>query len=250
VRSGRVPPAGWIAIAVLAPIAVAAALVPFRDNTPSVNIGLVLVVVVVVVAVAGGRIPGAVAAVVTAIAFDFFYTHPYLRFTIDSRDDIETTVLLLVVGLVVGNVANNGRRARRREDMRSGEIRRIYRLATLGAAGRTSTDVIDAARAELVGLLDLRACRFDAAPFVGEYERLERSGVVSWRDYRVRAEGFELPADGVELLVMGRGRLLGRFVLAPTPGTGVSLEQRVVAVALADQVGAVLAAPATERSTG
>jgi hypothetical protein len=250
VRSARVPQAGWIAIAIVSPIAIAAALIPLRDNTPSVNIALVLVVVVVVVAVAGGRTAGAMAAVVAAIAFDFFYTQPYLRFTISSRDDVETTVLLLLVGLTVGNVATNGRRARRREDMRSGEIRRIYHLATLGAAGRTPTDVIDAARAELMALLGLRSCRFDAAPFVGEYERLERSGVVSWRDYRLQAEGFELPASGVELLVMGRGRLLGRFVLDPTPGTGVSLEQRVVAVALADQVGAVLAAPTAERSTG
>ena len=201
-----------------------------------------------IVAVAGGRLPGAVGGRAAAVAFDFFYTHPYLRFTIDSRDDVETTVLLLVVGLD-GRERRHATvaRARRREDMRSGEIRRIYRLATLGARGRAPTDVIDAGRAELVALLDLRACRFDAAPFVGDYERLERSGVVSWRDYRLQADGFELPAAGVELLVMGRGRLLGRFVLDPTPGTGVSLEQRVVAVALADQVGAVLAAPAAER---
>ena len=99
-------------------------------------------------------------------------------------------------------------------------------------------------------MLDLRACCFDPAPFTGEFQRLERSGVVAWRDYRMQADGFELPDAGVELLVMGRGRLLGRFVLDPTPGTGVSLEQRVVAVALADQVGAVLAAPTAERTTG
>jgi hypothetical protein len=41
--------------------------------------------------------------------------------------------------------------------------------------------------------------------------------------------------------VWGLGRKLGRFVLRPTPGVGVTLEQQVVAVAIADQVGAVLA---------
>jgi hypothetical protein len=41
---------------------------------------------------------------------------------------------------------------------------------------------------------------------------------------------------------MGRGQVVGRFVLRPSERSGISLEQRVVAVALADQVGAALAA--------
>lgn len=47
--------------------------------------------------------------------------------------------------------------------------------------------------------------------------------------------------EGAELLVLARGQPIGRFGLMPEPGTGLSLDQRVVAVALADQVGAVLA---------
>ena len=43
--------------------------------------------------------------------------------------------------------------------------------------------------------------------------------------------------------MLGRGNVLGRFVLVPEPNTTVTLEQRVVAVAIADQVGAVLADP-------
>jgi hypothetical protein len=49
-----------------------------------------------------------------------------------------------------------------------------------------------------------------------------------------------LPGPEIELLVHDRGQTLGRFVLTPTPGFPVSLQRRVVAVALADQVGAVL----------
>jgi len=37
------------------------------------------------------------------------------------------------------------------------------------------------------------------------------------------------------------GQPIGRFVLMAKPGTGLSLDQRVVAVALADQVGVALA---------
>ena len=50
-----------------------------------------------------------------------------------------------------------------------------------------------------------------------------------------------LPGKEVELLVQGQGRTLGRFLLEPTPGMPVSFDRRVVAVALADQVGAALA---------
>ena len=42
-----------------------------------------------------------------------------------------------------------------------------------------------------------------------------------------------LDRDGKE-----SGRVEGRFVLTPTPGYPVSLERRVVAIAIADQVGA------------
>ena len=43
--------------------------------------------------------------------------------------------------------------------------------------------------------------------------------------------------------MLARGQQIGRFVLEPHEGVGVSLEQRLVAVAIADQVGAALTAP-------
>ena len=45
--------------------------------------------------------------------------------------------------------------------------------------------------------------------------------------------------------VFGRGRQFGRLVLVPDPAVGVSIEERVVAVALADQLGAAFAADAS-----
>jgi hypothetical protein len=46
----------------------------------------------------------------------------------------------------------------------------------------------------------------------------------------------------VDLIVQGLGRPLGRFILVPTPGVPLSWDRRMVAVALADQVGAALIA--------
>ena len=50
-----------------------------------------------------------------------------------------------------------------------------------------------------------------------------------------------LPTRTVDLPVRSGGWLLGHFLLSPTPGRAVTTEQLVVAVALADQVGAALA---------
>ena len=49
-----------------------------------------------------------------------------------------------------------------------------------------------------------------------------------------------LPGPELELVVQRGDQTLGRFVLRPTPGYPVSFQRRVVAVTLADQVGAVL----------
>jgi hypothetical protein len=60
--------------------------------------------------------PLAMAAVLAAVSaaawFDFFLTQPYERFSITHRTDIETTVLLLVVGVAVTELAVRARRQR------------------------------------------------------------------------------------------------------------------------------------------
>jgi hypothetical protein len=237
----------WLGLAVLigglGPIAVAALLVPVRDQVNNANVALALVVVVVLAAVLGGRAVGALAAVSAALSFDFFHTEPYLSLTIDSQDDVETTVLLLVVGLLVGTLASWARQARSSAALGRSEVRSIHRLAEKVAAGESAPDVILAAQVELEDLLELKEARFQAPPYRDELPRLERTGVIHGRtEWRVaKGGGFELPPEGVELAVLARGRQVGRFVLVPTPGVGTSLEQRVLAVALADQVGAAVA---------
>jgi hypothetical protein len=234
----------------IVPIGVAAALVGVRDVVQNANIALVLVVVVVLAAAMGGRTAGVCAAVVSALSFDFFHARPYLSLSIDTADDVETTVLLLAVGLLVGGIAVGNLRARALAEASTEEVMRIHRVAERAARGEEATDIIVAAQEELTDLLALQACRFEAQPFVPVLPRLERSGHLDTRVLHFRGNGFELPAEGVELPVYGRGAQLGRFVLDPRPGVGVSLEQRVVAVALADQVGAALAAPWARNRVG
>jgi hypothetical protein len=73
----------------------------------------------------------------------------------------------------------------------------------------------------------------------GSHRALFGDVVIDELRWGVQAMGF--PGREVELPVIARGETVGRFVLIPTPGEPVSFDRRVVAVALADQVGAALA---------
>jgi Domain of unknown function (DUF4118) len=61
---------------VAAPLALAAVLVPFRASFPNTDAALAMLLVVVAVAANGDRLAGTLAAVSTAVWFDFFLTRP------------------------------------------------------------------------------------------------------------------------------------------------------------------------------
>ena len=110
------------------------------------------------------------------------------------------------------------------------------------ARGEHAGDILEAAERELQDLLDLRQCRFEPAPSRREIPRIERTGAIHSRHHRFTLSGgLVLPAHGIGLPVWGRGIVQGQFVLVPSPDTGASVEQRLMAVAIADQVGAALA---------
>jgi K+-sensing histidine kinase KdpD len=67
---------------------------------------LVLVLLVVGAASTGDRLAGLLAAMSAALGFDFFLTKPYFRLQIDSAEDIELAVLLLLIGLAVSELAS------------------------------------------------------------------------------------------------------------------------------------------------
>ncbi len=227
----------------LGPLAVTGVLVPFRPSFPNTDAALVLVLVIVAVAAAGNRLAGLLAAVSAAVWFDFFLTQPYERFTITRHTDIETTVLILAVGAAVTEIAGHGRRYHAAAARRAGYLDGINTAARAVATGGEPRLVIDQVCGQLTRLLELAACRYqDGAAGIGSPPRLLRDGQVAFGDsiWDTDREGLPAGAD-TELLVEAGGLLQGRFLLTPGPGTHASLEQRLVAVALADQTGAALA---------
>lgn len=233
----------WFALvaAIVVPVGAAAALVPLRSATDSANIALVLVTLVVAVAAWGGRMAGAAAAVSAALSFDFFYTRPYGSFTIGRRSDLETAVLLLVVGLIVGELSARSTRHRMNADRSSADIARIHAVVEMVSGGTSTDEVIVAVRNELRDLLFLQSCTFSAEFANRPRPRLERDGEVMMAGMRWGVSQMGLPGKEVDLIVHGRGHPVGRFIMVPSPGVPVSWDRRLVAVALGDQVGAALA---------
>ena len=226
------------AAAGLVPIGFAAAMVGVRNELDSANVALLLVLVVVCVAALGGRGPAAVSAVVAAASFDFFLTRPYNSLRIGSADDLETTLILLAIGAVVGQVAVLGRRRQADAQRRLEELARLGRVANRVAVGGDVDGLIELVEAEECGLLSLRRCEFLLnAP---DLPLLGRDGTVRTSLRVFQGREFSLPAEGVRIPVVGGGRELGSLVLEPDPLVGVSIEERRVAVAIADQLGAAL----------
>jgi K+-sensing histidine kinase KdpD len=230
--------------ALVAPLALAAILVPFRASFPNTDAALALLLVVVAVAANGYRLAGILAAASAALWFDFFLTRPYEHFTITRRVDIETTVLLLVIGVAVTEIAVWGRREHAAASRRAGYLEGIHAAAQAVATGASPSALIEQVASQLTRVLSLGSCRFQyGAAGLGRPARMQHDGTViaaQQQPWDVDAEGFP-PGTDTELLVEGGGVFQGRFLMTPTPGARPTLEQRLLAVALADQVGAALA---------
>jgi K+-sensing histidine kinase KdpD len=230
-----------VAAGLLAPLALAAVLIPFRTDFPNTDAALVMLLVVVAVAANGNRLAGYLAALSAAVWFDFFLTRPYEQFTINRQIDIETTILLLVIGVAVTELAVWGRREHAAASRRAGYLDGISGTVAAVATGEPSADLIDQVTGQLTRVLSLRSCRWQyGVAGLGHPARLTHNGqvVAGHRSWDATAG---LPPDTeTELLVEHGGLLQGRFLVLPVPGTRPTREQLMVGIALADQVGAAL----------
>jgi K+-sensing histidine kinase KdpD len=229
-----------IAVGALGSIALASALVLVRGEIINANAALALVLPVLAGAVIGGRRAGIAGAVVATLSFDFFFTQPYLSLKMQHHNDVETTVILLVVALVVAEIGLRARAMRGDALASKSEVDRLYRIAELASHATDPADVVLAVQAELIGLLSLDDCWYEGSP-TEALPRLGRNGAIEDVALKFAGREFELPAHGVELAVAARGASYGRLVLQAHEGTAASMEQRRVAIALADELGLALA---------
>ncbi len=233
-----------IVAGLVGPLALSAILIPFRSSFANTDAALVMLLLVVAIAAVGNRAAGILAAVSAAAWFDFFLTRPYERFSITRAIDIETTVLLLAIGVAVTEIAEWGRREHAAAGRRAGYLDGINDAARAVAEGESPSALIEQVAGKLVQLLSLRSCQFQyGVAGLGKPGRLEHDGTVTVDDRVWDVQLTGLPATaGTEILVESGGRLQGRYLMQPDPAARPAREQLLVAVAFADQVGAALAA--------
>ena len=152
-------------------------------------------------------------------------------------------MLLLLISLIVAQLVGFAHRSRKRSDRSHDDTVRVHRVAELAAGGAPIDAIIGAVETEVTGLLSLRECRYEAVPSV-ELPEVGRLGALDTGHRRYVGNQLTLPDEGAAIRVLGRGRELGRLVLVPSTDVGVSIDQCRIAVAIADQLGAALAADA------
>lgn len=230
-----------VAVGALGAMLLAFLLVPLRDHVPNADMALALVIPVLVGAIIGGRIAGLITAVVAALSFDFVFAKPYLSLRIASKDDVATFIVLAIVALVAAELGVRARRGGAAAREARSEIDRLYRVAELSARGVELDDVVSATRAELMGLFGLVDCIYEPTPSGPELPRLGQRGALEHARLVAAAGDFLLPTGGVEVPVKGRGQQFGRLVLYANEATRAPLQKRLVAVAIADELGCALA---------
>jgi K+-sensing histidine kinase KdpD len=230
--------------AVVVPFLTCAVLATVRDQVTRETAVLLLVLWVVAAAATGDRVSGVAAAVSGGAWFDFFLTRPYQTFTINDADDVEATVLLVVISLVVTEVALWGRRQQAAASRRSGYLGGVVDVAGSVAEGGTPRQmVIDVVARQITDVLGADECRFVPEPVRDpRIAILDHEGVLTRNGHAVDVERVGLPSDEYVAVPVRRGsQTVGHFLVTATSHISrPDREQRRVAVLLADQVAVAI----------
>jgi K+-sensing histidine kinase KdpD len=241
-----------VSLAAALPLAACAVLALFRGSVANTNAALGLVLLIVAAAATGIRSAGLIAAASSAVWFDFFLTEPYNQFTITEPADVETAVLLVLVGAGVTEIALWGRRQQARASREQGYLDGVLRTAATVGAGHTSVDaLLRHVSDQIVELLHIDRCHFDPGdgPVLAS---IDNDGTVNYTGHPVDVDRLGLPTDTQIVLPLRSGGVVrGRFLLtAATSVVRPSSEQLRVAAALANQVAAALTTNTDEGDRG
>ena len=120
--------AGYAWAAVLCGVATLVSL-PLRPIFDLANIVMLFLLAVVGVAVRFGRGPAVLAAFLNVAAFDFFFVPPHLSFAVSDVQYLLTFAVMLVVGLVIGQMTAGLRYQARIASHREARSRALFEVA-------------------------------------------------------------------------------------------------------------------------
>ncbi|MDE3206817.1 MAG: DUF4118 domain-containing protein [Acidobacteriota bacterium] len=214
--------------------AVAVAWVPLRAGHSNVIAAMALVVVTTA-AGALRRRPAVIGATASAaLSFIYFDTVPFDRMTMVKQTDIATAASLVLVGLLTGELSFRLSRSRKVEDSAVGYLGRVADAAALLATGEELAVFIGVVADELASLLGAASSRYSVEALATGSTVVGRSGTL------------QLPPGGyrrrLAVPVLALGESSGHFALEMSSPMPPDPKRLRVAITLADQVGAALAA--------
>lgn len=231
------------AVALVVPFLACGVLAAAGRPLPDASAVVALALLIVAASATGLRPAGLAASVSSAVGFDYFLTKPYESLTIHDSEDVQVAVLLLLVGFAVNELALWGQRQRAELGRARGYLDGVMATAeSVATPGGEPQRVIAAVAARLRDVLRLDSCEYHASTHLPGGPVLGRDGSVTRSGLTLDVDRSGLPIDEVILLpVYVGGRQRGYFTLtAASRVSRPSVQQRRVAVLLADQLSALL----------
>jgi two-component system, OmpR family, sensor histidine kinase KdpD len=119
---------------------------------------------VLAAAVLAGLGPALVAALASALAYNFFFTAPHFTFRIDSPNDLATVVVLFAVAAVTSQLAASVRRQARIAEAHAARNATIAGLARRLLGCTTEQEVADVSTGELADVFECNAVLIAGSP--------------------------------------------------------------------------------------
>ncbi|HQF93846.1 MAG TPA: DUF4118 domain-containing protein [Microthrixaceae bacterium] len=212
-----------------------------RATIGSTNVALFLAVVVVAAGVLGRRAGGWITALGAALSFNFFHTRPVHTLRIASGRDVITVVLLAALGGLAGELAHRRQTAVRNAEGGRESTRVLHLNAEECRTATSANAAVLSSTAAITQLLGAESVAFEHGAAGGPgSRRIEHNGTLTGVPLRATPSGYDLGEIPVTIDVTARDRILGRFLVVPTDGHPVSLDARLGAIVVADQLSLAL----------
>ncbi|WP_432261831.1 DUF4118 domain-containing protein [Cupriavidus sp. TMH.W2] len=151
----------WAAVWCAGATALSALAFPWFDI---VNIAMLFLAAVVGVALRHGRGPAALASVLAVAAFDFFFVPPRLSFAVSDVQYLLTFLVLLSVGLVIGQLTAGLREQAQLAVRREEDARTLYELARELSAALMPDQIVSIGSRFLRAAFDANSAFFLVSP--------------------------------------------------------------------------------------
>ena len=147
--------------------AAATALAAVAEGVSTTTAALAYVVAVMLASALGGRAAGLVAAVLSFLGLNFFFTQPLHTFRVGRIEDVVALLVFLGTALFVAAILSVVIEQRTTAQLQEAEARLLHQLGNRLLAGRPIEEVVDSFADDAIKLLGARGCEVQLATSEG-----------------------------------------------------------------------------------